>query len=293
MFFVDEETKERLPAHSEVLKIASAVFFTMFNRDWKEKGAREIPATEGYKWESLKTAIALLYGEEVKMEESSIPNRYRVAHCYDLTAVISSFAHSIQMWDLHQLSTVVDLCTLAGQVEAEQDQEENELTHAAVMYIAQHLEQIKEGAVDITGLSYQTMLMLVQCENIVATEVDVLTTLNQWMDANRGISMEQAQEVFSHIRYGTLPYDCLVLCRVGQSSLDMTLGNHKKLSIASLPTNLSQITPRAGQKEVLQVYPLVAGLTQTMQGKSYTFLIFQSLRLWLLFTQVARSLHLR
>ena len=83
--------------------------------------------------------------------------------------------------------------------------------------------------------------------------------------------MEQAQEVFSHIRYGTLPYDCLVLCRVGQSSLDMTLGNHKKLSIANLQTNLSQITPRAGQKEVLQVYPLVAGLTQTMQGKSHTF----------------------
>ena len=83
--------------------------------------------------------------------------------------------------------------------------------------------------------------------------------------------MEQAQEVFSHIRYGTLPYDCLVLCRVGQSSLDMTLGNHKKLSIANLKTNLSQITPHASQKEVLQVYPLVAGLTQTMQGKSHTF----------------------
>ena len=164
MFFVDEETKERLPAHSEVLKVASAVFFTMFNRDWKEKGEREIPVTEGYKWESLKAAIALLYGEEVKMEESSIPDMYRVAHCYDLTAVISSFAHSIQMWDLHQLSTVVNLCTLAGQVEAEQDQEKNERIHAAVRYIAQHLEQIKEGAVDITGLSYQTMLTLVQCE---------------------------------------------------------------------------------------------------------------------------------
>ena len=271
MFFVDEETKERLPAHREVLKVASAVFFTMFDGDWKEKGEREIPATEDFSWESFKSAIDLLYGKEVEVEESSIPDMYRVAHCYDLTAVISSFAHSIQMWDLHQLSTVVDLCTLAGQGEAEEDQEENELIYAAVRYIAQHLKQIKEGAADITGLSFRTMLMLVQCENIVASEVDVLTTLNQWMDANRGVSMEQAQEVFSHIRYGTLPYDCLGLCRVGQSSLDMTLGNRKKLSIANLKTDLSQITPRTDQKEVLQVYPLVAGLTRTMQGKSHTF----------------------
>ena len=36
VLFVDGESKERLPAHREVLKVASAVFFKMFSGDWKE-----------------------------------------------------------------------------------------------------------------------------------------------------------------------------------------------------------------------------------------------------------------
>ena len=271
VFFVEKHTKERLPAHRQVLSVASAVFFEMFDGDCNEKSKKEIPAPAWYNWESFKAAIALLYGEEVEVEESSITDIYRVAHRYDLRAVISAFAQTIQVWDLQQLSTVVELCALAGQVEAEQKQVENELIRAAVRYIAQHLEQIRETSVDIAGLSYQTMLMLVQCEVIVSSEQDVLTTLNQWVDANRRISLKQAQELFSHIRYGTLPYESLVLCRVGQTNLDMTLGNHKKLSVVTLRTNLAQITPRVGQKEVLQVYPLAPGLTETMQEGRHKF----------------------
>ena len=81
VFFVDGETKERLPTHREVLKAASAVFFKMFSGDWKEKREREIPAPEEYKWESFKAAITLLYGEAVEMEESCIPDMYTIAHC--------------------------------------------------------------------------------------------------------------------------------------------------------------------------------------------------------------------
>ena len=206
VFFVNKETKERLPAHREVLKVASPVFYKMFSGDWNEKDEKEIPAPEDFSWKSFKAAIALLYGEEVEVEESVIPDLYRVAHYYDLTAVMSVLAHSIQVWDHHQLSTVVELCTLAGEVEAEQKQEENELIQAAVRYIAQHLEDITGWPVDITGLSYQTILMLVQCENITAKEKVVLSTLNQWMDGNPDVPTRKAQELFSHIRYGTLLY---------------------------------------------------------------------------------------
>ena len=265
VFFVEKETKERRPAHREVLKVASPVFHKMFSGDWKEKDEKEIPAPEDFSWESFKAAITLLYGEEVEVEESVIPDLYRVAHYYDLRAVISAFAQTIQVWDHHQLSTVVELCTLAGQVEAEQKQEENEVIQAAIRYIAQHLEMIRGPSVDITGLSYQTMLMLVQCEHITAEEEDVLITLNQWMDANPEVSMGKAQELFSHIRYGTLPFLCLLQCRVGQSNLDMAFDNHYRLSIDRLKDNLSQITPRKGQKEVLQVYPMAAVLAQSMQ----------------------------
>ena len=265
VFFVDGETKERLPAHREVLKVASPVFFTMFNGDWKEKEEREITATEDFRWESFLAAIALLYGEEVEVEESSIPDMYRVAHYYDLRAVVSSLAHSIQMWDHHQLSTVVGLCALAGHVEAEQSQEENELIKEAVKYIAQHLEHIRKRAVDITGLSYQGMLMLVKSEDVTSSELEVLATLNQWIDANPDVTVGRAQEIFSHIRYGILPFSSLVHCRVGQSSLDMTIRNHMLLVIENLRTSLAQITTRKAQKEVCQLYPLIPGLGMIRQ----------------------------
>ena len=60
VFFVEKETKERVPAHREVLKVASPVFFNMFDGDWKEKKKKEVPAPEEYNWESFKAAIALL-----------------------------------------------------------------------------------------------------------------------------------------------------------------------------------------------------------------------------------------
>ena len=271
VFFVEKETRESFPAHKEVLKVASPVFFNMFSGNWKEKDKKEIPAPEDFSWESFKAAITLLYGEEVEVKESSIPDIYRVAHLYDLREVISAFAQTIQVWDLQQLSTVVELCALAGQVEAEQKQEKTELIRAAVRYIAQHLEQVRKTSVDITGLSYQTMLMLVQCEHISAEEEDVLTTLNQWIDANPEVSIGKAQELFSHIRYGTLQYNSLLQCKVGQSNLDLTLDNHKKLLTSRLSTNLAQITPRVGQKEVLQVYPLASGLTETLQEGQHKF----------------------
>ena len=271
VFFVEKETKERLPAHREVLKVDSPVFHKMFSGDWKEKEEKEIPAPEDFSWESFKATIALLYGEEVEVEESIIPDLYRVAHYYDLRAVMSVLAHSIQVWDHRQLSTVVELCTLAGQVEAEEEQKENESIQAAIKCIVQHLDKINEAFVDITGLSYQTMLMLVQCEHISVSEQDVLATLNRWIDANPEVSMGSAQELFSHIRYGTLPYSSLVQCRVGQSNLDIALGNHGELSIDSLRTNLSQITPRVGQREVFQVYPMIPELPMTAQEGRYKF----------------------
>ena len=265
LFFVEKETKERLPAHREVLKVASPVFYRMFSGDWKEKEEKEIPAPEDFSWKLFKATIALLYGEEVEVEESAITDLYRVAHYYDLRAVISVLAHSIQVWDHRQLSTVVELCTLAGQVETEEEQKENEVIQAAARYIAQELDDSTVRLVDISGLSYQTMLKLVQCDQISTLEQDVLTTLNLWMDAHPEVSMGKAKELFSHVRYGTLPFYCLLQCRVGQSSLDMAFSNHHGLSINRLKDNLSQITPREGQEEVFLVCPLTHSLNESVQ----------------------------
>ena len=151
VFFVGGETKERLPAHREVLKVASPVFFRMFSGNWKEEREKKIPAPEEYKWGSFKAAIALLYGEEVEVEESSIPDVYRVAHCYNLTGVISTLAQEVCQWGSHLLHTVVKVCALSEGV----PEGENNLLNVAVEYIARHVEELSPS--DLTCFSYEVM----------------------------------------------------------------------------------------------------------------------------------------
>ena len=121
VFFVDQETEERLPVHREVLKVASAVFFRMFNGDWKEKGEKEIPAPEDYNWESFKAALALLYGEEVEIKESSIVDIYRVAHCYDLKDVVYVLVQDVHQWDSNVVAAMMKLCALIGELEVDKE----------------------------------------------------------------------------------------------------------------------------------------------------------------------------
>ena len=151
VIFVEKGTKERLLAHRQVLSVASPVFFSMFDGDWKEKREKEIPAPEGYKWESFKAAITLLYGEEVEVEESSIPDIYRVAHLYDLRAVMSVLARALCRWESDLLDTVVELCVLAQDVPDRNDR----VWKAAVRHIADYLEQLSSS--DVACLSHGTM----------------------------------------------------------------------------------------------------------------------------------------
>ena len=76
--------KERLPAHRAILSVASAVFFKMFDGDWKESREKNISAPTEYRWDAFKAAIDLLYGVQVEVYVSSVLDVYRVAHCYDL-----------------------------------------------------------------------------------------------------------------------------------------------------------------------------------------------------------------
>ena len=251
VFFVDRETKESFSAHRQLLSVSSAVFFTMFNGDWKEKGERTIPAPEGYKWESFKAAIALLYGEEVEVEESSIPDIYRVAHLYELTAVVSILAQEVCQWDRHLLDTVVELCTLAGSMPEGND----DLLNAAVHYIARHINVVSYS--DVARFSYETMLGLVQSEAISSAELVLLRTLNQWTNVQSSITLSQMKQLYSHIRLGTIPYRDLPECSViDHDNLKATLENHKNFSLDGVRKKLIQITPRIAQKEVFQVYSL-------------------------------------
>ena len=257
VFFVGEE---RLPAHRAVLSVASSVFFKMFDGDWRESRERNIPAPTEYSWEAFKAAITLLYGVEAEVDVSSVLDVYRVAHCYDLGHVKLVLAKAISQWDEDMVVTVLELCALVGILETEEDQREHEVIQASSSYIVKHLALIKAKSSYLNGLPYEAMLKVVQSEDIMAPELDVFLLLKQWMKGHLDITLRQAQQLYSHIRYGMIPYEFLSL-GTSQENLDLTLQNHQQLSVTKIKNNLKLITPRLCQSEVLQVYPLVAGLS--------------------------------
>ena len=262
--------EERLPAHRAVLSVASAVFFKFFEGDWRESREKYIRAPTEYSWEAFKAAIMLLYGVEVEVDESSILDVYKVAHRYDLGQVKVVLAHAILRWDADMVDTVVELCGLAGHLEAEKDQKEHELIQTGSTYIAKHLALIQAKPSGLSALPYEAMLKLVQCEYITVPELDVFLLLNQWMDSQLDITMRQAQQLYSHIRYGFIPYEFLSL-GTSQESLNLTLQNHQQLAIDKTKNNLKLITPRLCQNEILQVYPLVAGLSVSRKIGKWEF----------------------
>ena len=260
----------RLPAHRAVLSVASAVFFRMFEGNWRESRERSIPAPPEYNWEAFKAAITLLYGVEVQVDESSILDVYRVAHCYDLGYVTLVLAHAISQWGRDMLDTVSELCALVGQLETEEDQKGHEMLEAGAAYVVKHLALVKAKPTGLSALPYQAVLKVVQSEYISVLEVDVFLLLNQWIKDRQDITLRQIQHLYSHIRYGIIPYESLSLGII-QDNLSFTLQNHQQLSMDRLKDNLKQITPRLCQNEVLQVYPLVAGLSVSRTSGTWEF----------------------
>ena len=231
----------------------------MFDRDWKESREKNILAPTEYSWEAFKAAITLLYGVEAEVDESSVLDVYKVAHCYDLGNVKGVLAQAISQWGADMMGTVVELCALAGDLETEEDQREHEVIQAGSSYIVKHLALIKAESSDLNGLPYEAMLKVVQSEDITAPELNIFLLLNQWMKGHLDITLRQAQQLYSHIRFGIIPYEFLYF-GITWENLSLTLKNHQKLSVDKVKNNLKLITPRLFQSEVLQVYPLVEGL---------------------------------
>ena len=269
--FVDQETTERLPAHREVLKVASDVFFRKFSGDWKDSVEKEIKAPKEYRWESFEAVVALVYGEEVEVEEATIPDIYGVAHFYDFRDVISTLVDAIRQWDSHLLETVVKLCVLA------QDRPETYagvgLLRPTLQCIACHLEQVQVQAVDITCLSYDTMLMLVQSEDVTSTELVLLQVVSQWINEHLDMSLKQAKQLYSHIRFGTIPFESLTECiaATGHEHLELAVQNRQQLTIDRARVNVAQVTPRMSQKEVFKVYPMATGFALSRPEGKYRF----------------------
>ena len=194
------------------------------------------------------------------MEESCIPDVYRVAHCYDLTGVLAILAQEVSQWGEHLLAIVVELCALAGDFPERSD----DLLNAAVEYIARQLEKVSTS--DFAHFSYEVMQLLVSSEAVKSTELVLLRTLNQWTNAQVDITLRQIKQLHSHIRFGTISFEDLTECSdIGHDYLKSALKNHQHLVVDVVRSNLVQITPRLAQKEVFQVYPMAQGVRAVVQ----------------------------
>ena len=263
VFFVNKETKERLPAHKLVLSVASAVFFKMFDGDWKEKEEKEIPAPEEYKWESFKAAIALLYGEEVEVEEASIVDVYRVAHCYDLKDVVYVLVQDIRKWDSSMAAPMIELAALLRELETDKDIMQEEVLPVVMQYLARNLGAITRDS--LAGLSYEEVLMIVQLEDIEISEVDLLSRLTQWLKDHPDLTIVQGEKLLSHIRFGIIPYESLIACEVGHKNLSLALKLYHQ-PIELVRENILQVTPRSCQKDISPVFPVAPGPLVVKQG---------------------------
>ena len=263
VFFVNKETKERLPAHKLVLSVASAVFFKMFDGDWKEKEEREIPAPEEYKWESFKAAIALLYGEEVEVEEASIVDVYRVAHCYDMKDVVYVLVQDIRKWDSSMAAPMIELAALLRELETDKDIMQEEVLPVVMQYLARNLGAITRDS--LAGLSYEEVLMIVQLEDIEISEVDLLSRLTQWLKDHPDLTIVQGEKLLSHIRFGIIPYESLVACEVGHKNLSRAIQNYHQPT-EWVGESVTQITPRSCQKDISPVFPVTFGPPVLKQG---------------------------
>ena len=223
-----------------------------------------------YRWEAFKAAITLLYGVEAEVDVSSVLDVFKVAHCYDLGYVKVVLAQAISQWDEDMVDIVLELCALVGVLETEEEQREHEVIRAGSSYIVKHLALLKAEPSGLNGLPYEAMLKVVQSENITVPELDLFLLLKQWMGVHLDITLRQAQQLYSHIRYGMIPYEFLSL-GTSQENLDLILQNHQQLSVDKTKNNLKLITPRLCQSEVLQVYPLVEGLSVSRQIGKWEF----------------------
>ena len=103
--------------------------------------------------------------------------------------------------------------------------------------------------------------MLVESDDICITELALLRILHQWTNTHEDITLLQMKQLYSHIRYGTIPYKDLAECSMnGHDNLKSALENNQELSLDRVRNNLVQITPRSGQKEIFQVYPMTQGV---------------------------------
>ena len=181
----------KLKAQSRILSTASPVFKKMLEGHWKEKeGTVEL---KKYHWDVVIALISLIYSKPVDLKEDLLVDLYRAAHMYDVSFVIKAVVDCVPR--LKSKECVVKLAITASRFGGDY---EEEMASVCGSYLIKYLDKV----VDIGQIPYKTMMAAVKAEETDMREFTILRNLLKWSREHEEVSLQQKQELFSHIRYG-------------------------------------------------------------------------------------------
>ena len=270
--FVDEsEPLHSLSAHKMLLSVTSPIFFKMFQGDWKEKDQEKLPVPGGFQWEVFEAVISFLYGAEVAIEEDKLPELYKAAAYLQLEPLIMAINDKFEHLELEDNKCALEFCVVAKALHDSNPCSESlaKLYSTSLGYVAGHIQNILNQRLDITSLEKETIVDIIKSEKVAAPEHILYSFLAQWTEVHvNGMLFLEVQDIFAHIRYGTIPITqlkelatskfCHVVYFVSAlqqfSSLDVSVLRKHPLQycpcsaqqpfpVLKLPSNCSQTTP--------------------------------------------------
>ena len=255
--FVDESEPlhNRLSAHKMLLSVTSPIFFKMFQGDWKEKDQDKLPVPGGSRWEVFEAVISFLYGAEVAIEEDKLPELYEAAAYLQLEPLITAINDKFKHLVLEDNKCALEFCVVAKTLHDSNPSSESlaKLYLTSLGYIAGHIQNILNQRLDITSLPKEIIVDIIKSEKVAAPEHILYSFLAQWTDAHvDGMLFLDVQDIFAHIRYGTIPKTQLKelatskFCHVVYSV--SALQQFSSLNISVLRKHSLQYCPRSAQQ---------------------------------------------
>ena len=241
----------RIAAHKCVLSTFSPVFFHQFNVERKDMSNEEIPVPKEYKCEAFSAAIDIMYGREVSVGADAVSDMYALACTYKLDCVKWALAQSIPQWGKEAGEPVLKWYRMMHSADVE---EKSELLKAAVFeYVHGHLGSLTESDA-LCDLSQEMVLTIARSEDISASELELCKFLSKWAAAHDTMPAKDLDEIFRHVRYGTIAYS-EVLSEMGTHKFFVGSGERfaiaysqlRQLNLATLKNHTSLFIPRRAQ----------------------------------------------
>ena len=236
---IGKDEGKQIRAHALLLSSASPVFKRMFEGDWKEreKGVVEL---KDFDWSVVFALISLIYSRPVEIREDKLAELYKAGHMYDIPVVMKSVARCVS--GVRNKECVVELASCASTRGGDCEDEVHDVCGS---YLIKCLNDV----VDVGRVPHKTMLAVVKAEETDLSELEVLCGVLEWSRAHKDLTLEDQQELFSHIRYGQVPIEDMleVISKGGfpcGAEFTKIMMFHRKPTRNGVLTNLKLFRPR-------------------------------------------------